>query len=92
MICFASCGMKECRCYSTNVLTQNDSIINNSTDAVIGIHTFHSRRTPDKRIINNSTDTVSNFTRNNCEDFNKDETLQMDSVTTVHHSIICTDN
>ncbi len=68
MICFASCGMKECRCYSTNVLTQNDSIINNSTD------------------------TVSNFTRNNCEDFNKDETLQMDSVTTVHHSIICTDN
>lgn len=68
MICFASCGMKECRCYSTNVLTQNDSIINNSTD------------------------TVSNFTRNNCEDFNKDEILQMDSVTTVHHSIICTDN
>ncbi len=68
MICFASCGMKECRCYSTNVLTQDDSIINNSTD------------------------TVSNFTRNNCEDFNKDETLQMDSVTTVHHSIICTDN
>lgn len=62
---FSSCGMKECKCYSTNVITQNDSIIQNETD------------------------TVNNFTRGDCEEFNKDEVLNMDSVTTVHHSIIC---
>ena len=62
---FASCGMKECECYSTNVITQNDSIIQDMTD------------------------TVDNFTRGDCEDFNKGEVLQMDSVTFVHHSIIC---
>ena len=65
VIGFSSCGMKECKCYSTNVITQNDSIIQNETD------------------------TVNNFTRGNCEEFNKDEVLTMDSVTTVHHSIFC---
>lgn len=36
----ASCGMKECRCYSTNLITQTtpvthiDSIIQNTTDTV----------------------------------------------------------
>ena len=65
VIGLSSCGMKECKCYSTNVITQNDSIIQNETD------------------------TVNNYTRGNCEEFNKDEVLNMDSVTTVHHSIIC---
>lgn len=64
----SSCGMKECKCYSTNVITQNDSIIQDATD------------------------TVSNFTHGTCEEFNKDEIFQMDSNTTVHHSIICMDN
>lgn len=62
---FSSCGMKECRCYSTNRVTQNDSIIENITD------------------------TVPNFTRGNCEDFNKEETLSIDSVTFIHHTLTC---
>jgi len=68
IICFSSCRMKECKCYSTNVIIQNDSIIQNATD------------------------TVNNFTRNTCEEFNKDETLRMDSVTFVHHIILCSEN
>lgn len=67
----ASCGMKECRCYSTNVITQPNPI------------------TQIDSTIKDETDTVSNFTRNTCEEFNKDETFQMDSNTTVHHTIIC---
>ena len=69
-----SCGMKECQCYSTNIVTQTNPSA--QTDSVI----------------QNVTDTVSDFTRGSCEDFNKDETYQMDSNTTVHHHIICTDN
>lgn len=62
----ASCGMKECYCFSTNVITQNDSLIQNTTDW------------------------VENFTRGDCEDFNREnEVLQMDSVTFVKHSVIC---
>ena len=62
---FYSCGMKECRCYTTNVIIQSDTLVKNETD------------------------TVSNFTRGECEDFNKEEVLTMDSTTFVHHSIIC---
>jgi hypothetical protein len=68
-----SCGMKECKCYSTNVITQTNPV------------------TQVDSIIQNATDTVNNFTRGICEEFNKDETFQMDSNTTVHHSIICMD-
>ncbi len=65
VLCFSSCGMKECKCYSTNVITQNDSIIQDATD------------------------TVDNYTRTSCNEFNKDEVYNMDSVTTVYHSIFC---
>jgi hypothetical protein len=34
VISFASCGMKECRCISANVVMQGDSLINNETDSV----------------------------------------------------------
>ncbi len=68
ILCFVSCGMKECNCISSNVVMQNDSIITNETD------------------------TVSDFTRGDCEDFNRDEVFVMDSVTNVHHTIICLEN
>jgi len=35
---------------------------------------------------------VNNFTRNTCEEFNKDETYQMDSNTIVHHTIYCVED
>lgn len=70
----ASCGMKECRCYSTNVITQTDPI------------------TQIDSTIKDETDTVNNFTRNTCEEFNKDETYQMDSNTVVHHTIYCVED
>lgn len=68
ILCFASCGMKECNCISTNVVTLNDSIISNEID------------------------TVNNFTRGDCESFNKDETFDMDSVRHVHHVVLCKEN
>lgn len=63
----ASCSMKECECYSTNVFTQDDVIVQAATD------------------------TVKNFTRGECEEFNKDEVLVMDSTVVVHHTIFCTE-
>lgn len=68
IICMASCKMKECKCYSTNVLTQNDSIVQTATD------------------------TVNDFTRGECEDFNEEESLTMDSNTVIHHTIFCSEN
>jgi hypothetical protein len=67
VLCFASCGMKECECYTSNVITENGVVLERS----LGV------------------DTVSNFTRGECEDFNRDEILKMDSVTEVHHVISC---
>jgi hypothetical protein len=64
IIGFSSCGMKNCKCYSTNVITRDT-------------------------IIQNETDTVNNSTRGSCEEFNKDETMILDSVTNVHHIIFC---
>ena len=63
----SSCGMKECKCYSTNLITQNDSVVQNKID------------------------TVSNFTRNTCEEFNNDSTYVMDEANhiIVQHSIRC---
>lgn len=34
VIGFSSCKMKDCKCYSTNVITQVDSIVKNETDTV----------------------------------------------------------
>lgn len=65
--CLASCSMKECECYSTNIFTQDDVFIQAATD------------------------TVNNFTRGECEEFNKDETFVMDSNIVVHHTILCTE-
>ena len=64
IISFSSCNMKDCKCYSTNQVTQNDSIV---------------------RI---EVDTVNNVTRNNCEDFNVDEVMNMDSSIVVHHILV----
>ena len=63
--CLASCSMKECQCYSTNVFTRNDSIVQAATN------------------------TVKNFTRNECEEFNKEEVLTMDSNLVIHHTLYC---
>lgn len=63
----ASCSMKECECYSRNVFTLNDSVVQAATD------------------------TVKNFTRGDCEEFNKEEVLVMDSNVLVHHTIYCTE-
>jgi hypothetical protein len=43
-------------------------------------------------VIKYEIDTVENFTRGNCEEFNKDEVIIMDSITKVHHSILCTED
>ena len=34
VLCFTSCGMKECKCVSTNQITKNDSLIEFRTDTV----------------------------------------------------------
>ena len=31
ILCFSSCGMKDCKCLSSNTITQNDSLINQET-------------------------------------------------------------
>ena len=36
--------------------------------------------------------TVLNYTRSNCEQFNENDTIVMDSVTYIHHKVICQDN
>ena len=36
--------------------------------------------------------TVYNYTRSDCEQFNADEKYVMDSVTYVHHFVICQEN
>lgn len=43
-------------------------------------------------IVSFEVDTVNNSTRGNCEDFNVDEVLTMDSNTTVYHILICQEN
>ena len=68
IVCLASCSMKECKCYSTNIFTQNDNIVQMATD------------------------TVKNSTRGECEDFNRDELLVMDSNMIVHHILLCEEN
>ena len=68
VLCITACGMKECKCVSTNKITQNDSVISFTTD------------------------TVSNNTRGNCEDFNVDEILNMDTNIIIHHILLCEDN
>lgn len=68
VFCLASCSMKECKCYSMNVLTQNDSVVQSTVD------------------------TVKEVTRGECEDFNEEEYLTMDSNTVVHHTLLCSEN
>lgn len=68
VLCFTACGMKECKCISSNRITQNDSLISFMTD------------------------TVSNQTRGNCEDFNVDETMEMDTNIVIHHILLCEEN
>lgn len=68
IICFTACGMKECKCVSSNRITQNDSLISFTTD------------------------TVNNYTRGTCEEFNVDETLEMDTNVFVHHILLCEEN
>ena len=36
--------------------------------------------------------TVYNYTRSNCEQFNMEDTIRLDSVTYIYHSIHCQDN
>ena len=37
-------------------------------------------------------DTVYNYARSDCEQFNKDEVFEFDSVRKLHHTIICEEN
>jgi len=37
-------------------------------------------------------DSVYNYTRENCEQFNKDEIIEVDSLTTIHHTLLCEEN
>ena len=34
ILCLSSCSMKECKCISTNVVIQNDSIVSTEVDTV----------------------------------------------------------
>lgn len=88
IIGLTSCKMKECKCYSTNVITQVDSIIQNEPDTVNNSSIVYS---PTKvgRIISSETDTVNNNTHGSCEEFNKDEIIIMNSTTKVYHTILC---
>lgn len=36
--------------------------------------------------------TVYNYTRTDCEEFNKEDTIKLDSVTFIYHSIHCQEN
>ena len=36
--------------------------------------------------------TVYNYTKSDCEQFNEDEKVVMDSVTYIHHKVICEEN
>ncbi len=65
VIAFASCGMKECKCFSTNVIKQADTLVSNITD------------------------TVSNFTRGDCQEFEKSETYTMDTNIVIYHTVVC---
>ena len=86
-----SCGMKECKCVSTNKIVQNDSIIR--TDRVDTVN----NNTLLNIIINlnfivNRVDTVYNNTRGKCEDFNINQVLTMDTGVVVYHTMTCMDN
>ena len=55
--------------------------------------------TSDKLYQNDSLDartdtvfTVYNYTKSDCEQFNEDEKVVMDSVTYIHHKVICEEN
>ena len=37
-------------------------------------------------------DTVYNYTRSDCEQFNKDEIIEFDSIRKLHHTILCEEN
>ena len=36
--------------------------------------------------------TVLNYTKSDCEQFNENDTIVMDSVTYIHHKVICQEN
>lgn len=36
--------------------------------------------------------TVLNYTKSDCDQFNKDEIIKIDSVTYIHHSVLCKEN
>lgn len=92
VIGLSSCKMKECRCYSTNVIF-NDSIVKQTIDTVDNEAMYDSlRHMKDNGILSITIDTVDNFTHGDCEEFNKNEVLQLHSVFFVHHSIKCREN
>lgn len=65
LLTFYSCGVKDCQCYSSNVLYQADTVLTSDYD------------------------TVYRQTRGSCDEFNIDETLEIDSIRKVHHTIFC---
>lgn len=84
--CFASCGMKECKCFSSNVVYKDGTalVVDTLESGVIGSTYVDIIDT-----LENSTDLVNNFTREDCEIFNKNEVLDIDSIRHVHHTVIC---
>lgn len=85
---FASCGMKECKCYSSNVVTNTRTVL--VIDSLeTGIDTSYVQVVD---TLENSIDTVSNFTRGDCEPFNKDEYLEVEATRRIHHVVLCEEN
>lgn len=37
-------------------------------------------------------DTVYNYTRSDCEQYNKKEIIELDSFGTIHHTVVCEEN
>lgn len=60
-----SCGMKECKCLSNNIITEDGIIIDNTTD------------------------TVNNFTRGDCEEFNMEEEMALDTNIFIRNIVTC---
>lgn len=70
LLSLTGCGMKECKCLTSDKLYQND-VLDARTDTVF---------------------TVYNYTKSDCEQFNEDEKIVMDSATYILHKVICEEN
>lgn len=93
ILSLTGCGMKECECQAFDKLYYK-----NIVDSIIVIDYF--TNDADTIYFNDIIDprsdsvyTVLNFTRTeDCEQFNEDDTIVMDSVTYIHHKVICQEN